>query len=128
MNIGDAAEFTGLPAKTLRYYEDIGLIEPCRKKNGYREYSESDIHKLRFLQRARSLGFTISDCRILLSLYEDHGRASADVKKIAKIHLDQIGQKIQELESLQNTLKHLVDTCKGDHRPECPILNDLSGI
>ena len=127
MNIGDAAASSGLPAKTLRYYEDIKLVIPKRLENGYRKYAESDIHKLRFLQRARSLGFSIADCRILLSLYGDKRRASSNVKKIATSHLDEIERKIYELESLRNTLKHLVENCKGDHRPNCPILDDLSG-
>ncbi|MGI9380427.1 MAG: Cu(I)-responsive transcriptional regulator [Methyloligellaceae bacterium] len=126
MNIGEAATEAGLPAKTLRYYEDIGLVTPQRSDNGYRHYAEEDIHKLRFLQRSRSLGFTIADCRTLISLYEDTSRASADVKSIAKSHLDQVEIKIQELESLRNTLKHLINSCKGDHRPDCPILDDLS--
>ena len=112
MNIGNAAIASGLPAKTLRYYEDIGLVEPQRLENGYREYQEPDIHKLRFLQRARSLGFSISDCRILLSLYEDQTRASSDVKKIARVHLEKIESKIQELESLRKTLRHLIENCK----------------
>ncbi len=126
MNIGEAATEAGLPAKTLRYYEDIGLVTPQRSDNGYRHYAEEDIHKLRFLQRSRSLGFTIADCRTLISLYEDTSRASADVKSIAKSHLDQVEIKIQELKSLRNTLKHLINSCKGDHRPDCPILDDLS--
>ena len=127
MNIGDAAQMSGLPTKTLRYYEDIGLVAPRRMKNGYRSYLESDIHKLRFLQRARSLGFSIADCRMLISLYENKRRASSEVKKLAISHLDEIERKIQELESLRATLKHLVTSCRGDDRPDCPILDDLSG-
>ena len=127
MNIGDAAQSSGLPAKTLRYYEDIKLVVPKRLKNGYRKYAEQDIHKLRFLQRARSLGFSVADCRVLLSLYEDKRRASSNVKKIATSHLSEIERKIGELESLRHTLKHLVDNCSGDHKPDCPILDDLSG-
>ena len=127
MNIGNAAIASGLPAKTLRYYEDIGLVEPQRLDNGYREYQEPDIHKLRFLQRARSLGFAISDCRILLSLYEEQTRASSDVKKIARVHLEKVESKIQELESLRKTLRHLIKNFRVDHRPDCPILDDLSG-
>ena len=126
MNIGEAATESGLPAKTLRYYKDIGLVTPRRSDNGYRHYAEEDIHKLRFLQRARSLGFAIADCHTLLSLYEDTSRASSDVKSIATSHLDQVEIKIQELESLRKTLKHLISSCKGDHRPDCPILDDLS--
>ncbi|WP_404426912.1 Cu(I)-responsive transcriptional regulator [Thalassospira australica] len=127
MNISDASRDSGLPAKTIRYYEDIGLIKPGRQENGYRDYSDNDLHKLRFLQRARGLGFSVEDCRVLLSLYEDRNRASADVKQIAKTHLIEIERKIAELQSLQKTLSHLVDACQGDHRPHCPIINDLAG-
>ncbi|SOB89983.1 Cu(I)-responsive transcriptional regulator [Thalassospira xiamenensis] len=127
MNISDASRDSGLPAKTIRYYEDIGLIKPGRLENGYRDYSDEDLHKLRFLQRARGLGFSVEDCRVLLSLYEDRNRASADVKQIAKTHLIEIERKIAELQSLQKTLAHLVDACHGDHRPHCPIINDLAG-
>ena len=126
MNIGIAGRVSSLPAKTIRYYEDIGLIHPARRDNGYRDYSQDDIHKLRFLQRARSLGFTIEDCRILLSLYEDDSRASKDVKSIAKKHLDKIEQKISELKGMHATLRHLIDNCHGDHRPDCPIIDGLA--
>lgn len=127
MNISDASRDSGLPAKTIRYYEDIGLVKPGRLQNGYRDYSENDLHKLRFLQRSRGLGFSVEDCRVLLSLYEDRNRASADVKQIAKTHLMEIERKISELQSLQKTLSHLLDACQGDHRPHCPIINDLAG-
>ena len=127
MNISDASRDSGLPAKTIRYYEDIGLVKPGRLENGYRDYSDDDLHKLRFLQRSRGLGFSVEDCRVLLSLYEDRNRASADVKQIAKTHLIEIERKIAELQSLQKTLSHLVDECQGDHRPHCPIINDLAG-
>ena len=127
MNISDASRDSGLPAKTIRYYEDIGLIKPGRLGNGYRDYSDDDLHKLRFLQRSRGLGFSVEDCRVLLSLYEDRNRASADVKQIAKTHLVEIERKIAELQSLQRTLSHLIDACQGDHRPHCPIINDLAG-
>lgn len=90
MNIGDVATRSGLPAKTIRYYEDIGLIKPRRSENGYRHFAESDLHKLAFLGRARALGFTIEDCRTLMALYEDESRASADVKQLAQEHLDKI--------------------------------------
>lgn len=125
MNIGDVAERSGLPAKTIRYYEDIGLIAPARDANGYRRFAESDLHKLAFLARARALGFTIEDCRALLALYEDQGRASADVKRIARDHLAQIERKIDELQSMRATLNDLVEACAGDNRPDCPILRDL---
>jgi Cu(I)-responsive transcriptional regulator len=127
MNIGDVAERTGLPAKTIRYYEEIGLIMPLRGDNGYRRFRESDLHKLAFLGRARSLGFSIEECRDLLALWEDRGRASADVRAIAEEHLRQIGVKIAELSAMKETLSELVHACHGDHRPECPILNDLAG-
>ncbi|UYV36449.1 Cu(I)-responsive transcriptional regulator [Rhodobacteraceae bacterium D3-12] len=126
MNIGDVAEASGLPAKTIRYYEDIGLVTPQRAANGYRRFRDSDLHKLRFLGRARGLGFSIEDCRALLALYEDNGRASADVKAIARDHLGVIEVKIAELRQMQETLSHLVAHCAGDDRPDCPILNDLS--
>ena len=127
MNIGMAAEKTKLPAKTIRYYEDIELIRPARSENGYRDYSEEDVHRLRFLQRARSLGFSIRECRLLLSLYEDKNRASADVKAIALEKVREIDDKIKELESLKATLETLTKHCHGDSRPDCPIINDLSG-
>lgn len=127
MNIGSAANESGLPPKTIRYYEDIGLIRADRKPNGYRDYSDNHLHVLRFLARARSLGFTIEDCRRLLSLYEDKGRASADVKALAIEHIRDVEMKIRELESMRETLTTLVDACHGDDRPDCPILDDLSG-
>ena len=127
MNIGDAARATGLPAKTIRYYEDIGLVRPARGANGYRDFNAQDAHKLTFLGRARSLGFSIEECRTLLSLYEDRDRASADVKRLAREHLARIARKIDELQALQSTLETLVDRCHGDDRPDCPILDDLAG-
>lgn len=126
MNIGDVSRLSGLPAKTIRYYEDIGLVEPLRSSNGYRAFRESDLHKLAFLGRARSLGFTIDDCRNLLKLYQDRDRASADVKEIALGHLDRIDQKIAELTEMRATLVHLAKACAGDDRPDCPILADLA--
>jgi Cu(I)-responsive transcriptional regulator len=127
MNIGDVSERSRLPAKTIRYYEDIGLIRPDRSANGYRSFREAHIHKLAFLGRARSLGFTIEECRALLALYEDPARASADVKQVAREHLVQIDRKIAELGSMRTTLSRLVDHCHGDDRPDCPILDKLAG-
>ena len=126
MNIGDVATLSGLPAKTIRYYEDIGLVKPLRSANGYRTFRDSDAHKLAFLGRARALGFTIEDCRNLLALYEDEKRASVEVKGIAEQHLERIDDKIAELEEMRATLAHLVDACAGDHRPDCPILSNLA--
>ncbi|SON56102.1 Copper export regulator [Hartmannibacter diazotrophicus] len=126
MNIGAAAEQSGLPAKTIRYYEDIGLISPARRNNGYRDYGEDDVHKLRFLHRARGLGFSIEDCRQLLSLYEDRSRASADVKSLALARITDIEAKMAELSAMRQTLKRLVSACHGDNRPDCPILDDIA--
>ena len=127
MNISRASEATGLPAKTIRYYEDIGLVRPQRSGNGYRAFRETDLHKLAFLGRARALGFTIEDCRTLLSLYEDEARESAQVKAIAEEHLSAIEDKITQLQEMRETLSYLVEACHGAHRPDCPILKDLSG-
>ena len=125
MNISHVASRAGLPTKTIRYYEEIGLIKPLRDTNGYRAFRDSDMHKLAFLGRARALGFTIEDCRALLALWEDTGRASADVRAIAQGHLEQIKAKIADLQAMQATLTHLVHCCAGDDRPDCPILTSL---
>ena len=125
MNIGEIATQSGLPAKTIRYYEEIGLIKPLRDTNGYRAFRQQDLHKLTFLGRARALGFSIEDCRNLLALYEDQNRSSADVKSIARGHLTKIEQKIADLVDMQSTLTHLIGACAGDNRPDCPILNSL---
>ncbi len=127
MNIGEAARESGLPAKTIRYYEDIGLVRPARRDNGYRDYGAADIHRLRFIQRSRGLGFSIEDCRHLLSLYDDKHRASADVKALARARIGDIDAKIAELQSLRATLSNLVHACHGDARPDCPILSELAG-
>ena len=127
MNIGEVAARAGLPAKTVRYYEDIGLVHADRRANGYRDFGAPQLHKLRFLARARGLGFSIEDCRTLLALWEDKHRASAEVKRIAQHHLAEIEAKIAELRAMQAALGHLVDHCAGDARPDCPILDDLSG-
>ncbi|MGD9863167.1 MAG: Cu(I)-responsive transcriptional regulator [Pseudodonghicola sp.] len=125
MNIGDVSRRSGLPAKTIRYYEDIGLIQPLRSPNGYRSFRASDLHKLAFLGRARALGFTIEDCRTLMALYQDDSRESANVKRVAEHHLQRIDDKIAQLQSMRATLAHLVSCCAGDDRPDCPILDDL---
>jgi len=127
MNVGDAAERSGLPAKTIRYYEEIGLIRPARAGNGYRDYSSDDIHRLAFLRRARNLGFSIEDCRQLMALYEDRGRASHDVREIAAAHVRAIEEKVRELQSMRSTLQKLIHACHGDDRPDCPILGGLEG-
>lgn len=126
MNIKDAAQACGLPAKTVRYYEEIGLVSPGRAANGYRAYTEQDVHYLRFVQRSRSLGFTIDECRQLLSLYRDESRASADVKAIALDKIAEVETKIAELESMKTTLTALANSCHGDARQDCPIIDDLA--
>jgi MerR family transcriptional regulator, copper efflux regulator len=127
MNIGAASEISLLPVKTIRYYEDIGLVRPLRSGNGYRDFSDTDLERLKFLQRARSLGFSIEECRELLSLYEDRNRASADVKTITKSKIREVDRKIAELQSLRKVLTTLSEACHGDDRPECPIIEDLAG-
>ena len=125
MNISDVSARSGLPAKTIRYYDDIGLIKPARGANGYRAFDEKELHKLAFLGRSRALGFSIEDCRALFALYEDRTRTSADVKRIANQHLGRIDNKIADLKAMRDTLSHLIEECAGDHRPDCPILEDL---
>lgn len=126
MNIGDVAERSGVPAKTIRYYEDIGLVKPTRGRNGYLEFEERELHRLEFIGRARSLGFTIEDCRDLLALYDDESRTSAEVKRVAEQNLQEIDAKISGLKAMRDTLRYLVEQCSGDHRPDCPILKTLS--
>ena len=125
MNIKSVSVATGLPVKTIRYYEDIGLVKPGRDTNGYRAFVETDIHKLTFLARSRALGFSIEDCRDLLALWEDTSRASSDVRQIAQQHLTQIETKIADLQDMRDTLRVLVRDCAGNDRPDCPILNSL---
>lgn len=127
MNVGDAAQRSGLPAKSIRYYEEIGLIRPQRAGNGYRDYSGDDIHRLTFLRRARNLGFSIDDCRQLMALYQDRSRASHDVREIAAAHVTAIEEKVRELQSMRSTLQKLIHACHGDDRPDCPILDDIAG-
>jgi Cu(I)-responsive transcriptional regulator len=127
MNIGEAAARSGVPAKTIRYYEDIGLIRPAvRRDNGYRDYDDREVGLLRFVKRARGLGFSVEDCRGLLSLYLDRQRASADVKAMARRRVAEIERKIAELEDMRDTLGALIERCHGDDRPDCPILEDLA--
>ena len=127
MNIGNAAERSGVPAKTIRYYESIGLIPPAmRASNGYRNYDRADVETLRFIQRSRRLGFSVKDVGGLLGLWWDTRRASADVKALALSHIEEVDRRIAELESIRRTLIDLTDRCHGDDRPECPILEDLA--
>ncbi|MBP7001082.1 MerR family DNA-binding protein [Amaricoccus sp.] len=126
MNIGDVAERSGLPPKTIRYYEEIGLVRPRRGANGYRAFAEADVDRLAFLGRARSLGFSIEECRALMALNEDADRASADVKQLVEAHLAQIDRKIAELAAMRAALAPLVSRCHGDARADCAILDGLS--
>ena len=128
MNIGTVAQRSGVPAKTIRYYESIGLIKPAgRKENGYRTYDERDVAVLKFISRARHLGFPIPEVLRLLALWSDRRRASADVKTLAIGHIAAVEQRIRELEAMRQTLLDLVHQCHGDKRPECPILEGLAG-
>ena len=125
MNISEAARVSGLPAKTIRYYEEIGLVAPDRGPNGYRAFAEDDVHRLGFVGRARRLGFPVEECRRLLALWQDRGRASADVRAMAEAHLSRIDDRIADLQALRGTLAHLVESCAGDDRPDCPIIDNL---
>lgn len=127
MNIGQAANASGVTAKMIRYYESIGLIgAPIRTEAGYRVYSGGEIHTLRFIKRARTLGFSIEEARELLALWHDKSRASAAVKSLAMKHVRNLETKIAELQAMSGTLRHLAQTCHGDDRPDCPILADLA--
>ena len=127
MQIGELANTAGVTTKTIRYYEDIGLVEPARRRdNGYRDYAERDVHMLRFLSRARGLGFSVADCRALVALYVDKDRKSADVKGIALNRVADIDAKITELRAMRATLVDLAENCHGDDRPDCPIIDDLA--
>lgn len=128
MNIGEAAARSGVTAKTIRYYESIGLLpSAARRTNNYRDYSDTEVATLRFIARARGLGFSVKDVGQLLTLWRDRSRASHDVKALAQAHLGEIDRKIAALEAMRGTLQHLIGACHGDHRPDCPILDDLAG-
>jgi len=127
MNIGQAAAASGVSAKMIRYYESIGLIpKTVRTESGYRVYSDHDVHTLRFIRRARDLGFSVEQIADLVSLWQDRERASKDVKAIALDHVSLLERKIQELQEMASTLKHLAMNCHGDARPHCPILEELA--
>lgn len=126
MNIGTAAERSGVPPKTIRYYESIGLITPAeRERNGYRTYSASDTGTLSFIKRARDLGFSVEEIRELLDLWRNQRRTSAAVKTLAARHLQTLDRKIEELHAMRETIADLVRRCHGDDRPDCPILDDI---
>jgi MerR family copper efflux transcriptional regulator len=126
-NIGRAAEASGVSAKMIRHYEAIGLLPAAgRTVAGYRVYRDSDVHVLRFVRRARDMGFSMKEIGSLVGLWQNRGRASADVRKLAARQMGQLDDKIRELQAMRDTLAHLVHHCHGDQRPECPILDDLA--
>ncbi len=128
MNIGEASTASGVSAKMIRYYEEIGLIAPKgRTQSNYRIYGEDEVHVLRFIKRARSLGFSLEETETLLKLWQDKSRTSASVKDIATTHINDLERRIAEMESMVKTLKHLSHCCGGNNRPDCPILDDLAG-
>jgi len=128
MKIGEAAERSGVSAKRIRYYEEIGLLRPAsRMDNGYRDYDERAVHELRFARRAREFGFSIEQVQELLDLWRDRGRQSAEVRNLALSHLEALDAKIQRLTELRENLAHLAKHCRGDERPDCPILDSLGG-
>ncbi|WP_026789666.1 Cu(I)-responsive transcriptional regulator [Pleomorphomonas oryzae] len=128
MNIGDAAKASGVTAKMIRYYESTGLLRPAaRRDNGYRDYGAVDVHELRFIRRARGLGFDMAEIAELLSLWRDRGRASRDVHRVASGHIEVLQTRIAELQGMVDSLSTLVACCHGDDRPDCPILSDLGG-
>jgi MerR family copper efflux transcriptional regulator len=127
MNIGQAADAAGVNAKMIRYYESIGLISAAsRTGSGYRQYTDKDIRTLRFIRRSRDLGFSIVRIKTLLSLWEDRGRKSGDVKKLAGQYIAELDRDIEKLQSIRDQLQQLADCCHGDHRPDCPIIADLA--
>ena len=127
MNIGAAATATGVNAKMIRHYEAIGLLAPpARKENSYRDYGELEVHELRFIKRARKLGFSIAEIGRLLALWRDKKRPSRDVRRVAATHLAELERRIVEMSALAATLHHLVHACHGDDRPDCPILDDFA--
>jgi MerR family transcriptional regulator, copper efflux regulator len=126
-NIGEAATRSGLSAKMVRYYESLGLLPKIgRTDSGYRQYTDKEVHTLRFIRRARDLGFSMSEISELLKLWQDRRRASANVKKIAMAHVDDLNRRIKEMAEMKHTLERLAQCCHGDHRPDCPILDELA--
>lgn len=127
MTIGQAAKSSAVSAKMIRHYESIGLLPKAqRTRSGYRLYDESDVHTLRFIQRARSLGFPLETIRTLLALWRNRRRSSAQVKDLSLKHVAELERKIAEMQAMVRTLKHLAHNCHGDDRPDCPILDDLA--
>ena len=126
MNIGNAAERSGVSAKMIRYYEEIGLITASRRANGYRDYDENDVSVLQFIRRTRDLGFSLDEVSNLLALWRDRKRPSRQVKKLASQHIDDLERRMREMRAVVRTLKTLAEHCHGDERSECPILEDFA--
>ncbi|PWW46934.1 Cu(I)-responsive transcriptional regulator [Melaminivora alkalimesophila] len=127
VSIGVAAGRAGVSARMVRHYESLGLLAPvARTDSGYRQYGEADVHTLRFIRRARDLGFSIEEIATLLGLWQDKARASSQVKRIAQQHIDHLQERIAALQAMQRSLQQLVGCCHGDGRPDCPILDDLA--
>lgn len=128
MNIGEASRASGVSAKMIRYYENLGLIHRAqRTTSGYRVYTPADVHTLQFIKRARDLGFSLERIRLLVGLWHDTSRRSSDVKTLARRYISELDQDIAKLQSIRDQLAHLSACCQGDHRPDCPILADLAG-
>ena len=129
MNIGEASTLSAVSAKMIRHYESLGLLPKVpRTEAGYRVYDEASVHTLRFIRRARDLGFNMKEIEALLGLWRNRRRASADVKRIATAHVADLQKRIDEMQAMQRTLSHLAHCCQGDSRPDCPILDDLAGL
>lgn len=127
VSIGEAAQRSGVSARMVRHYESLGLLPAvARTESGYRQYGEADIHTLRFIKRSRDLGFSMEEIAELVGLWNNRRRASSSVKRIAEKHLGELEQRIADMQSMRSTLAHLVHCCRGDSRPECPILDDLA--
>jgi Cu(I)-responsive transcriptional regulator len=127
MNVAEAARSAGLTPKAVRFYESEGLVQPPRAANGYRVYDEGDVNRLRFLSRARSLGFSLEECRRLLDLYDNKDRSSSEVKSLAENRVDDIDRRIAELREIRKALMRLASNCNGDDRPDCPVLDEVAG-
>lgn len=127
MNIAEAARRADLTPKAIRFYEAQGLLRPMRSANGYRAFNDADVHTLKFLKRARDLGFSVEECRALLTLYYDTDRSNAEVKALAENRVREIDRRIADLISIRDALAHLAESCHGDNRQTCPILEDLAG-
>jgi MerR family transcriptional regulator, copper efflux regulator len=127
VNIGDAARLSGVSAKMVRHYESLGLLSKVgRTDSGYRQYAEADVHTLRFIKRSRDLGFSMEEIGELVGLWQNRRRASANVRRVAQKHADDLAKRIAAMQEMQQTLKHLIHCCHGDERPECPILEELA--